>query len=85
MITTKTAEEIVNKNQSLANAEFCMKYFDVCKGVLTVKTPDKSVETMVFDNIQGWDIKNILESVIDGIKARLDELNEIAIKEAQDE
>jgi len=85
MITTMTATEIVNKNRNLVDAEYCIENINKCTGILTITVNEKSPETIHLENIHDHNLKNILESVIDNIKARLDELNELAVKEANDE
>jgi len=84
MISTMTATEIANKNKSLDDAEYCLENIGSCTGVITVLINGETLDTVAFGNIQDHDLKNILEAVIDNLKARLDELNELAMKEAQD-
>jgi len=83
MISTMTATEIANKNKSLVDAEYCLKNLEKCAGVLTVVVQENAPETVVFGSIFEHDLKCVIESVIDNLKSRLDELNELAVEEAQ--
>jgi len=86
MITTETAKEIAVKNNRLAEAEYCLKNIGKCIGELTITATDETPYpiTFIFEEIQGHDFKCLIEAVIDNLKSRLDELNILAIQEAQE-
>jgi len=84
MISTKTATDIANKNKCLEDAKYYIENVETCVGVLTVIMNGMPPETVAFGGLQGQDLKNTLEAVIDGLNSDLDELNRKAVEEAEE-
>jgi hypothetical protein len=82
MISAMTAQMLVNNIEYLTDAKYCLKNLDKCSGALTVIVQDNPPETLNFGNILGHDLRNVFEAIIDNTKSRLDELNKLAVKEA---
>jgi hypothetical protein len=85
MISAMTAQGLVNNMQYLTDAEYCLENIDKCSGALTVIVQNNPPETLNFGNIQGHDLSFVFEAIIDNVKTRLDELNRLAVKEADNE
>jgi len=89
MISTETAREIAEKNQSLIEAQHCLENIEKCTAGLMINVltenalEEDTQEAVYFDDIKDHDLECILEAVIDNLLSRLDELNALAAKEAQ--
>jgi hypothetical protein len=88
MITEQTAEAIVIHNRELGKAEYCLKNIEDSAAKLEVivmrEFCDECADTTNEFNIGPECFGRILRDIIARQRARLDELNALAVQEAQD-
>jgi hypothetical protein len=87
MITDRTAEAIIAHNRKLEAAERCLKNIKDCGAIEVIIRRDHGdarSDTPDEFNIGSEYFGRILRDIIARQRARLDELNTLAVQEAQD-